>query len=32
VLDNTSPILSLMLNDFNREGLDLPWDKASDEA
>ena len=32
VLDNTSPILSLMLNDFNREGLDLPWDKSSDEA
>ena len=32
LLDNTSPILSLMLNDFNREGLDLPWDKASDEA
>jgi len=32
VLDNTSPILSLMLNGFNREGLELPWDSASDEA
>jgi hypothetical protein len=32
VLDNTSPILSLMLNDFNREGIDLPWDSSSDEA
>jgi hypothetical protein len=25
-------ILSLMLNGFNREGLELPWDSASDEA
>lgn len=32
VLDNTSPILSLMLNDFNREGIDLPWDSSADEA
>lgn len=33
VLDeNTSPVLTLMLNDFNRSGLELPWDKSEDEV
>lgn len=26
------PVLLFMINDFNREGLDLPWDLSSDES
>jgi hypothetical protein len=29
--ENTSPVLTLMLNDFNRGDLELPWDSATDE-
>lgn len=32
VLDEDSPVLSLMLNDFNRTGIALPWDQSEDES
>ena len=28
---DTSPVLTLMLNDFNRDNVQLPWDSSSDK-
>lgn len=29
--ENTSPVLTLMINDFNRDNIHLPWDSSADE-